>query len=620
MAQTGENLNRAQDPQIFNLSYLVLAVLILLTIGITYNFYKSAQTKDAIRFNNQVNRLHSSIENKINLYVALLKGSRGFIEATPEITRQKFAGYIDRLDLRNKHTGIQGIGFSKIIAPSERETLIEKMRNQGFSDFKIYPEFERDLYQAIVFIEPLDEQNRVALGFDMSTEAARAEAMERARKTGKAAATASVVLSQETGEHRNGFIIYLPVYSDGKTPEAERRQSADNLSGFVYSPFRFDDFLSEIYKYTPDKDINIKIYDKEVSTQNLLAQTENGSSKKADFADIGQVDFSNLTDERHRMQTELNVAGRNWIIEYTALPSFAEQSSVGWTPLILLCGFAFSFMLFGMTYWEAAARAETEKTAAELLIVQKQREILLVKERDARLVAEQSNATKDEFIAIVSHELKTPLNAIGGWARILKNKDIPVNTRELALRKIDKNLRAQASLVEQLLSYSDIISGKSNLSKEPFDFSEVFDEVCERIKPVAQEKNIEFTKINESEDSIVFGDKEKLKIVVYNLLSNAMKFTQNGGNVEAALRRAETGIQLIVKDDGRGIGADFLPFVFERYKQADNPNTRDYGGLGLGLTISKHIVNLHQGKITASSAGKGKGAMFVVEIPANTSS
>lgn len=619
MAQTRENLNRVQDPQIFNLSYLVLAVLILLTIGITYNFYKSAQTKDSIRFNNQVNRLHSSIENKINLYVALLKGTRGFIEATPELTRQKFAGYIDRLDLRNKHTGIQGIGYSKIIAPLEREALTRKMQSEGFSDFKIYPDFERDFYQAIVFIEPLDERNRAALGFDMTTELARREAMERARNTGSAAATAQVVLAQETGEHRNGFLIYLPVYAEGNLPETEQ-QRKNNLIGFIFSPFRFDDFLSEVYKNTPDKDINIKIYDKEINPQNLLTQTESVNHKKADFADIGQVDFTNLTDEQHRTQTELNVAGRNWIIEYNALPSFTEQSSVGWTPLILLCGFAFSFMLFGMTYWEAAARAETEKTAAELLVVQKQREVLLVKEREARLVAEQSNATKDEFIAIVSHELKTPLNAIGGWARILKNKDIPVNTRELALRKIDKNLRAQASLVEQLLSYSDIISGKNNLNQERVDFSEVFDEACERINPLAQEKNIEFTKKSESSDLFVCGDKEKLKIVVHNLLSNAMKFTQNGGNVEAELRRADGEIQLTVKDDGRGIGAEFLPFVFERYKQADNPNTRDYGGLGLGLTISKHIVNLHQGKITAASGGKGKGSVFTVKIPAITSS
>lgn len=613
MAQTGENLNKLQDPKIFNLSYLVLAVLILLTLGITYSFYKSAQTKDSIRFTNQVNRLHSSIENKINLYVALLKGSRGFIEATPELNRQKFAGYIDRLDLQNKHTGIQGIGFSKIIKLAEREAFMKKMRSEGFTEFNIYPNFERDSYQAVIFLEPFNERNRAIIGFDMSTETILREAMERARDTGNAAASAEIVLAPGDDDRQSGFFIYLPVYSE-EFPEA-REKKRENLVGFVYSPFRSDDFLSEVYKNTPDGDINIKIYDKEANAQNLLAQTEDVNLKKADFAGLGQVDFANITDERHQTQTELNVAGRTWIIEYNALPSFAEQSSVSWTPLILLCGFAFSFMLFGMTYWEAAARAETEKTAAELIAVQKQREVLLVKEREARLAAEQSNATKDEFIAIVSHELKTPLNAIAGWARILKNQDIPANTKELALRKIDKNLRAQASLVEQLLSYSDIISGKSNLHKEQFDFSAAFDQVYEQVKPLANEKNIEFLKKIESENAMICGDVDKLKIVVHNLLTNAVKFTQNGGKIEAALNRYDDEIQLTVKDNGRGIGVEFLPFVFERYKQADNPHTRDYGGLGLGLTISKHIVTLHQGKITAESGGKGKGAVFTINIP-----
>ena len=616
MAQKGDNLKNVQNPQIFNLSYLVLAVLILLTIGVTYNFYKSAQTKDSIRFNNQVNRLHSSIENKINLYIALLKGSRGFIEATPDLTRQKFAGYINRLDLQNKYTGIQGIGFSKIIEAAERESLIKKMRDEGFSDFKIHPEFERTVYHPVIFIEPFDEHKHAALGFDAATDAVRLEAMQRARVTGNAAATAQVDLAWETGENNSGFLIFLPVYASEKSPETGRLED-EKLIGFVYSPFRSVNFLHEIYKNTPDRDIDIKIYDKEIIPQNLVAQTESTRPQKIDFAEIGRVDFSNITDERHHTQTELNVAGRNWIIEYNALPSFVEQSSVSWTPLILLCGFAFSFMLFGMTYWEAAARAEVEKTAAELLVVQKQREVLLVNEREARRIAEQANATKDEFIAIVSHELKTPLNAIGGWARILKNKDIPGNTRELALRKIDKNLRAQASLVEQLLSYSDIISGKSDLQKERFDFAEIFDAVYEQIKPLAHEKNIEISKNNESSDSMICGDKEKLKIVVHNLLANAVKFTPNGGKIETVLSRLESEIKLTVRDDGRGIGAEFLPFVFERYKQADNPNTRDYGGLGLGLTISKHIVNLHQGNISAASGGKGKGAKFTVIIPVN---
>jgi signal transduction histidine kinase len=341
----------------------------------------------------------------------------------------------------------------------------------------------------------------------------------------------------------------------------------------------------------------------------LLAQTEGNKQNRLNFA--------NITDEKHEAQNKLEVAGRTWVLQYNTLPVFAEQSSVGWTPLILLCGFAFSFMLFGMTYWEAASRTQLQRTAAELFEMQKQREILLENERQARQAAEEANTTKDEFISIISHELKTPLNAIAGWTRILKTQELSRGTKELALQKIDKNLRSQASLVGQLLNYSEIISGKSVLKEEQVDFSELFEESLIQIEPLVKEKNIALTKHNRLDHHLIRGDKEKLKIVIHNLLTNAVKFTQSSGKIETKVFESEGNIQLTVKDDGRGISAEFLPYVFDRYKQADNPNIRDYGGLGLGLTISKHIVNLHKGNIGAKSEGKGKGSTFIVTFPIN---
>ncbi len=160
MSNPIENFSRENDSQIFNLSYLVLAVLILLTIGVTYNFFKSAKSKDSIRFNNQVNHLESSIENRISLYVALLRGTKGFIETTPEITRNSFAKYVDRLDLQNKDAGVQGMGFAKIVKPEERDALTKIMNADGFADFKVFPDSEKDFHQTIIYLEPLNERNK----------------------------------------------------------------------------------------------------------------------------------------------------------------------------------------------------------------------------------------------------------------------------------------------------------------------------------------------------------------------------------------------------------------------------------------------------------------------------
>jgi signal transduction histidine kinase len=268
-----------------------------------------------------------------------------------------------------------------------------------------------------------------------------------------------------------------------------------------------------------------------------------------------------------------------------------------------------------MTYWEASARAKLQTTAAELFELEKQKQTLLEKEQTARLSAENANKTKDEFIAVVSHELRTPLNAIAGWARILKTDNVSANTKNLALEKIDKNLRLQTHLVEELLDYSQIISGNINVEGKKVIFPDVFECSCREIEEKAREKSIEFIKDNQLNGHTILGDEDKVKIVIHNLLSNAVKFTHSGGKVEASVKQEGDNIQIIIKDNGQGISPEFLPHIFDRFNQADNSSTRNYGGLGLGLAITNHIVKLHNGTIKAQSEGKGKGSVFVVKFP-----
>lgn len=605
MVKETKKLKVEDDKKIFNISYLVLGVLIFLTLGVTYNFYTSAKSKDMVRFGNQVNRLSGSVDNRIKLYTAMLKGGRGFIETKKDLTQENFAVYISSLDLQNRYPGIQGIGYAEYFNTSERENLTNKLKTEGFADFRIYPEGEREKYASIIYLEPSTERNRSAIGFDMFSEEVRREAMERARDTGEASASGKVALVQESGEENPaGFLIYLPIYENGRMP-ALPEDKEKNLRGFIYSPFLARNFLNEIYTNFPEKDIKISIYDSQIQNEDLLAQTDNNNQQNS----IG------ISNETFVASQEIDVGGRKWILQFTSLPSFAEQSSVSWTPLIFLCGIGFSLLLFGMTYWEAISRSKVQKTAAELFELQKEKEQLFEDEKKMRQIAEQANLTKDEFISIVSHELKTPLNAIAGWTRILKTEDVSKQTKELALQKIDKNLRTQAKLVEQLLNYSEIISGRVNLIEEKIDFSDVFDQSCDDMKHFADEKRIEFVKNNQLNKQIIVGDREKLKLAIENLLSNAVKFTQSGGHIEATIKESENCVELCIKDNGRGISPDFLPHIFEHYKQADTPNTRDYGGLGLGLTIAKHIIKLHKGTISAESAGKNRGTVFTVKIP-----
>lgn len=585
--------------------FLVLAVSIFLTLGITYNFYQSSIGKDTSRFNNEVSRVQSAIENKINLYTALLKGGRGFVESAAELNRVSFADYIQSLDLERNYKSVQAIGYSKIVQPGERDALIKKMRAEELDDFQMFPEGERDAYQAVIYIEPFNEQNRRDIGYDMFTEANRREALVRAGDSGMPATSAKVNLLRDgDAQSQTGFLVFLPIYKKGKIPEtvAEKRK---NLIGYIYSPFRSADFLDEIQKSTTTSDIAIRIYDGEPTNENLLAQTFYENDPKP----------SNQIEKNQSTENTMDIAGRRWTIKYDSLPAFSEQSSTGWTPWIFLIGIICSFLLFGMTYWETLARLKLEIVAERLTESEAQKQKLLENEQKARLLAEQANQTKDEFIAVVSHEFRTPLNAIAGWTKILRTNNLSPNTKNLALEKIDKNLRSQTKLVEELLEYSQILSGIVNVEESRVNFSESFESIFGEIEHSAREKNIEFVKDNRLNGHLILGDAEKIKIVIYNLLTNAVKFTDSNGKIETRLLENDGMILMIVKDNGKGISPEFLPQVFDRFTQADSSSTRNFGGLGLGLTISKHIVKLHKGTIEARSEGIGSGSVFTLKFP-----
>jgi signal transduction histidine kinase len=599
----GENV----DNKLVKLPYLILSISILLTLGVTLLFYKNAVSKDNIRFNNSVNRIHSDIENRLNLYIALLKGGRGFVESTERLNREKFANYVKSLELEKNYAGVMGIGFSKIILPGEREALIKEMKSENYPDFTIFPESETDLTQTIIYLEPLDQRNRKAIGFNMSSEENRRQALERARDSGTETLTGKVALIQENEPDKQaGFLMYLPIYKGEKIPltPQERRE---NLVGYIYSPFRADDFLKIIHNDTSASAIELRIYDGEVKPENLLAQSSYSDPQN----------FDKRKEEAFYATNDLEIAGRRWVIEYVPLPNSAEQSNLSYIPVIFIVGVIFSFLLFGLTYFESYSRSKIHKIAAELYELEKQKQILLEQEQRARLTAEEANRTKDEFISVVSHELRTPLNAIAGWAKILKTEHLSENTKSLALQKIEKNLRSQTKLVEELLDFSQIISGKINIEAKQFEFSGVFESSFHEMEPKAHGKEILFVKNNELNGQKIVGDREKIKIVILNLLSNAIKFTPQGGKVEVDVSENNENIEMTIKDTGRGISQDFLPFIFDRFRQDDTSTTRYYGGLGLGLAISEHIIKLHNGSIEAHSEGKEKGSVFTVKIPVN---
>jgi signal transduction histidine kinase len=270
-------------------------------------------------------------------------------------------------------------------------------------------------------------------------------------------------------------------------------------------------------------------------------------------------------------------------------------------------------MLFTVLIWSTAANLDaTDRVRAA---VQDERDDLLVRERAARQTAERANQLKDQFLATVSHELRTPLNAIVGWTQLLRANLVAEDRRHHAADVVARNAKFLARLIEDLLDVSRISTGQLTLHPQPVNLSTIADRAVEAFTETAHEKGVRVTSWGNGVSAMVNGDPERLQQIANNLLSNAVKFTPPGGKVDVTIKRSPETVDLVVSDTGRGIRPDFLPHVFERFRQEDATATREYGGMGLGLAIARELAALHNGKVQAFSDGAGQGATFVLKLP-----
>ena len=275
-----------------------------------------------------------------------------------------------------------------------------------------------------------------------------------------------------------------------------------------------------------------------------------------------------------------------------------------------------------VSYESARLYAEAQRQAAALKQevaerkqAEEERARMLVRAQAARAEAEAANRAKDEFLATLSHELRTPLTAILGWSRLLRTNAFDAEGLARALETIERNARSQSQLIDDLLDVSRIITGNLRLDVRPVELIPIIEAVADSIRPAADAKALQFRVALEPSVGRVSGDANRLQQVVWNLFSNAVKFTPDGGSVEVRLDRLDSSARLTVQDTGIGIDPQFLPYIFDRFRQADGSTTRKHGGLGLGLAIVRHLVELHGGTVGAHSDGAGQGATFAITLP-----
>jgi PAS domain S-box-containing protein len=264
------------------------------------------------------------------------------------------------------------------------------------------------------------------------------------------------------------------------------------------------------------------------------------------------------------------------------------------------------------TVIDITSRKQVEEQFKEALARERE---ALAREREARDEAERANRSKDEFITLISHELRSPLNAILGWTRILRQQSGEEQLYDRGVEVIERSARMQSQLIDDLMDTARAISGKLKLEVRPTDVAEAIEKAEEVVRPAADAKGVSLdTRLDRNVGQIT-GDPDRLQQVVWNLLSNAVKFTNDGGRVEVRLERKDPYVQITVRDTGQGIKPEFLPYVFDRYQQAETSGGRRSAGLGLGLSLTRQLVEMHGGSVEAESEGEGKGATFTVKLP-----
>jgi len=304
--------------------------------------------------------------------------------------------------------------------------------------------------------------------------------------------------------------------------------------------------------------------------------------------------------------TRIRTTLQQWHSDVFELVNYRKDGSEFWVELSIV---PIADDTGWYTHWISVQRDITQRKEVEEVLAK-----LLLREQQVRMATEEASRMKDEFLAVVSHELRTPLNAMLGWSRLLRSRSLNEQTTIRALETIERNAQAQTQLIEDLLDISRMMRGKLRLQCRPIHLTNLIEAAIDTIQLAAAAKDIQIHSVLTTTKS-VFGDPDRLQQIIWNLLSNAIKFTPHGGRVEISLIEQNTYIELNVIDNGQGISADFLPHIFEQFRQADSSSSRKQGGIGLGLAIARNLVELHGGTISATSQGIGTGATFIVRLP-----
>ncbi|WP_312717222.1 CHASE domain-containing protein [Stutzerimonas nitrititolerans] len=706
---------RVDLPQLFNwrngIAWLVLAFTLLGQLLILQQLRANSDRAAEQQFELLVGKVTNAIEQRLIDHEQILFGAAGLFAASGEVSRAQWRAYVERQQLADRYPGIQGVGFSKVVRASERDAHEQSIRAEGFTDYRIQPEGERPVYMPIVYLEPFNDRNRAAFGYDMYAEPVRHQAMRQAASTGKSRISGKVILRQEThGKVQAGMLIYVPLYHPAM-PLETAEQRMDALLGFAYSPYRMDDLMEGILG-AADLNLSLRIYSgpSQQAEQLLFASKEHAPG-----------------DAAHSQDVQLSIYGGTWTLHMESLPAFEAGFSAN-EGLVAILGTGISLLLFFLISSLAFRQRRAEILAEQMTerIRENKRALQLSEERlslalkgsndglwdlnlaadtfyasprtwhmlgyqpgelqlstrlwEQVLVAEDLPRTraqlaqtmlsrldqftselrfrhkdgrtvpvlvrgyiqrdaqgqplrisgtsmdltehkrieqmKNDFVSTVSHELRTPLTSISGALGLINGGalgEVPPAMQQM-LDIAHRNSQRLGHLINDLLDMEKIAAGKMSFDMHEHSLHQLLEEALASNQAFAAQLGVNCV-LREAVDVQVWVDASRLQQVLGNFLSNAIKYTPEGGEVSLHCSVPDaTHVRISVTDQGPGIAAEFRARVFEKFAQADASDSRQKGGTGLGLAITKEFIERMGGKVGFDTA-EGQGTTFWCELP-----
>jgi signal transduction histidine kinase len=531
--------------------------------------------------------LQSKMETGLRAHAQLLKSGAALFAVTDTVTREMWSEYYERSRINRFLPGIVSFGYAEIVHENDLDTHIQSLRRQGFPDYRVFPEGEREVYAPFIFLEPFDEKNFRAFGYDMLFEPVRRKALKTARDSNFAVLSGKVRLVQETEETgQGGTVMFFPIYQK-RTPVTTLNNRQAAIKGWITIAYNIEDLVHGILGsyYKGHQNMRLNIYFNEISESSLLYSSHKGEETTA--------------NSKLSITLPVWLNSEKWIMVFTGNYKFGLLNIN--LLIVLISGIIISILLLLLTISLIKSHRNSERI------------------QNLNEQFEKLNSEKDRFIAILGHDLRNPFNSILGFLHILI-KDFHVLGKakiESYLNYLNAVAQNTFELLENLLVWSKAQSGKVPFLPQLVNFKDIFAEIQNYFYPISEEKNITIN--NTGDDIIIFADVDMLKTILRNLCSNAIKFTHEGGEINIDARVVAGNAHITVSDNGIGIEPENLSCLFTLSRSFSTKGTANETGTGLGLIICREFVTIHGGEIWAESK-IGEGSMFVFTLPLDPAS